>query len=126
LGRGAERSQLDEELAALAEAGRSGMAILEGEPGIGKSRLVQELVSRAAERRIDVLLGAGDAIEQNTAYHAWRSIFIQLLGLGDLPKPERGAAILRQAADDPRWLAWAPLISMVMPSGWKKATRCSR
>lgn len=117
VGRVAERQRLDEVLAALAGAGRSGMVIIEGEPGIGKSRLVQELVSRAGERGIAVLLGAGDAIDQNTAYHPWRSVLTQLLGLGGLGEAGRGAAILEQLREDPRWLMWAPLLSMVMPVG---------
>jgi class 3 adenylate cyclase/tetratricopeptide (TPR) repeat protein len=117
VGRVPERQRLEEHLSALFESGRSGMVLLEGEPGIGKSRLVQELVSRATERRIAVLVGAGDAIEQNTAYHSWRAVFTQLLGLGGLPEAERGTAILEQLRDEPRWLSLAPLISLVLPVG---------
>jgi len=121
VGRVAERDRLDEDLAALADAGRSGMVILEGEPGIGKSRLVQELVSRATGRGLAVLVGAGDAIEQNTAYHPWRSVLVQLLGLNGLREAERGATTLAQLRDDPRWLSWAPLLSLVMPVGLEES-----
>ena len=121
VGRLAERSRLDEDLAALAEAGRSAMVIVEGEAGIGKSRLVQELVSRAGERGLAVLAGAGDAIDQNTAYHPWRSVLTQLLGLGGLHAAEIGTAILGQLQEDPQWLTWAPLLSMVMPVGLEES-----
>lgn len=121
VGRVTERNRLDEDLSALAETRRSAMVIVEGEPGIGKSRLVQELVSRAGERGVAVLVGAGDAIEQNTAYHPWRSIFTQLLGLGGLAEAERGTAILEQLREDDRWLSWAPLLALVMPVGLEES-----
>lgn len=121
VGRVTERNRLDADLSALVEAGRSAMVIIEGEPGIGKSRLVQELLARADEHKVAVLIGAGDAIDQNTAYHPWRPVLTQLLGLGSLQAAQIGPAILKQLQDDPQWLTWAPLLSMVMPVGLEES-----
>jgi class 3 adenylate cyclase/tetratricopeptide (TPR) repeat protein len=62
-------------------AGRGGLVIVEGDPGIGKSRVVTEWSDRA--RRLDVLAFTGRAseIDDATQYHAWRSIFEGLLDL---------------------------------------------
>ena len=55
VGRDAERSDLLGLLEA-ATAGQGGIVLLEGEPGIGKSRLARELVAGARWRNVDVIL----------------------------------------------------------------------
>ena len=70
-GRERECAALDAALDALVTRRHGGVILIEGEPGIGKSTLIQYL--RAAGRRRDVraIDGAGDDIEKATAYHAW-------------------------------------------------------
>jgi len=70
-GRERECAALDAALEALVTRREGGVILIEGEPGIGKSTLIQYL--RAAGRRRDVraIDGAGDDIEKATAYHAW-------------------------------------------------------
>ncbi len=55
-GRGRELGDLEDALASAA-AGRGQLVLLEGEPGIGKSRLADELAARARERGHVVLWG---------------------------------------------------------------------
>ena len=55
VGRDAERSALLGLLEA-ATSGQGGIALLEGEPGIGKSRLARELVAGARWRNVDAIL----------------------------------------------------------------------
>ncbi len=74
VGRAGERALLDERLRAL-RAGQGGVVLLEGEPGIGKTRLVRHLADRAARDAITVHAGAGDPIERGAPYHGWRQIF---------------------------------------------------
>ena len=57
------------------QAGRSRILIIEGEAGIGKSRLIDELTRLMRERGIAGLLGRGRSIEQQTPYRAWRDVF---------------------------------------------------
>ena len=54
------------------KAGTGGLVVLEGEPGIGKSRLVEELVRHAHSAGVRPLVGLAAEIEASTPYHAWR------------------------------------------------------
>ena len=81
---------LAERLGALQTA-RAGLVVIEGEAGIGKSRLIADLLDQARLEACGALAGAGDAIEQSTPYHAWRPIFAQLLGWA-APRTSRSAA----------------------------------
>jgi predicted ATPase/DNA-binding SARP family transcriptional activator len=56
VGRQAELKQLNNALNEATE-GRGQTILLEGEPGIGKSRLVQEVAQQAAEQNVNLLLG---------------------------------------------------------------------
>ncbi len=64
--------------------GKSRILILEGEAGIGKSRLVEEYVHLTQARNLKVLLGMGRSIEQHTPYRAWLDIFTTLFALDDI------------------------------------------
>lgn len=85
IGRTAQRAILTEHLDAL-QRGTGGVVLIEGEPGIGKSRLVADLIQQAQDHKITVLVGAGDAIEKSTPYHAWRPVFSQLFNLDAFPR----------------------------------------
>ena len=52
-------------------AGRGGLCLVAGEPGIGKSRLTEELVSRARERGAQVLVGRCWEAGGAPAYWPW-------------------------------------------------------
>jgi DNA-binding SARP family transcriptional activator len=67
VGRDAERSALLGLLEA-ATSGQGGIALLEGEPGIGKSRLARELVAGARWRNVDAILaGIGEGTASSYA-----------------------------------------------------------
>jgi class 3 adenylate cyclase len=85
VGRAPQLSQLDGSVTALIE-GRSSIVIIEGEAGIGKSRLLVDWLEAVRQKDLQTLIGAGDAIEQSAPYYAWRSIFGQLLQWDTLPK----------------------------------------
>ncbi|MFI6603549.1 BTAD domain-containing putative transcriptional regulator [Nonomuraea sp. NPDC050536] len=79
-----------EELAALdglleaAAAGRPGFSLITGEPGIGKTRLTEELVSRARDRGFTVAVGRCAATEGAPAFWPWVTV---LEGLADTLPP---------------------------------------
>ncbi|HEY1011668.1 MAG TPA: adenylate/guanylate cyclase domain-containing protein, partial [Herpetosiphonaceae bacterium] len=120
VGRQAEREMIRRRLEALiseptTDAGA--LVIIEGEAGIGKSRLVEQARQQAHDLRIFTLLGAADAIEQATPYFAWRAVFSHLLNLDAAPAdPEqRRAYVLAQLASRPQIGRLAPLINAVIP-----------
>jgi class 3 adenylate cyclase/tetratricopeptide (TPR) repeat protein len=115
LGRVDERAALAERLRAL-EDGTSGLVMIEGEPGIGKSRLLADLLEQAHARGVRSLPGAGDAIEKTTPYHAWRPIFTDLMGLvGVDDLEERRRRVLARVQADPALARLAPLLNSVVP-----------
>ncbi len=123
VGRAAERALLSGELQALLGADRAGVArperasvvVVEGEAGVGKSRLVAELVEQAQAAGLRTLSGTGDAIEHSTPYFAWREVFGGLLRLDDLPEPARRQVTLDLLRADPQALRLAPLLDAVLP-----------
>jgi hypothetical protein len=116
VGRTAERDQLDEELRRLARSAgtRATVAVVEGEAGVGKSRLVDELAGRAREGGLTVAAGGGDAVEHSTPYYAWREVFAGLapVAAGDLQARRR--AVLDLLGPDPEARELAPLLDAVL------------
>ena len=58
------------------------MVRIEGEAGIGKSRLTAAFADQLKAQGVTVAAGAGRNIERNTAYLAARQMARWLLGLG--------------------------------------------
>jgi DNA-binding SARP family transcriptional activator len=84
--------ELDELLAALDAACRSRgrLVLVSGEPGIGKTRLVEELAERAAGRDVHVAWGRCHDGEVVPAYWPWSQI-IRSLAEGHEPSTVRAA-----------------------------------
>lgn len=87
-------------------AGEPAAALIEGEPGIGKSHLVSVFCQEAARTPVTLVVSTADAVEQSTPYYAWRSVFRQLFAdhTGDELEQRLGA----QAQ-------WLPLVTGVLP-----------
>lgn len=115
VGRDVERALLAERLRALQD-GDGSVLLIEGEAGIGKSRLVFEALELAAQSGIPALIGSGDAIERSTPYFAWRAPFGQLLGA----EGRRDLAAVRHEINLtleawPEVARRAPLLNAVVP-----------
>jgi class 3 adenylate cyclase/tetratricopeptide (TPR) repeat protein len=114
VGRAAEQTALLLSLEKL-KTGEGGVAIIEGEPGIGKSRLVAEFQAQTRALGIETLAGAGDAIEKSTPYHAWRPVFAQIFGGGELGSTAlRRANVSGRLAGDPEAMRLVPLLNSVL------------
>jgi DNA-binding CsgD family transcriptional regulator len=88
-GRRSECETLDR-LVADAKAGQSRVLVLRGEPGVGKSALVDYLVESAAGGQ--VLRAAGVESEMELAYAGLHQLCVPLMGFLDrLPGPQRDA-----------------------------------
>lgn len=119
VGRAQERTALIESLTTLQRGKQGGVVLIEGEAGLGKSRLVDVAQQQAQVLTLSVLLGAGDAFEKSTPYYAWRAIFTQLLDLGHFTSPEdKRQFILDLLIDRPELQERAPLLDLVLALEW--------
>ncbi len=97
-------------------AGNGRRVVIEGEPGIGKSRLVADLADRARSLGVAVLEGQADGVEKSTPYYAWRSIVARLLGVDGLEgTDECQTRALERFNGDPELLLQAPLLNAFLP-----------
>ncbi|HWC85615.1 MAG TPA: AAA family ATPase [Solirubrobacteraceae bacterium] len=112
VGRRREREALARAVA-LASKGTAQLVILEGDPGMGKSRLLLEVTAEAGASGARCLTGSGDPIERTAPYHAWRSVFAGLLGSEDGADPDaRAGSALRAMPESLRPLA--PLLNLIL------------
>lgn len=81
VGRVAEQKALADLLEAIARDGPGAVVVVEGEAGIGKSRLLRHMAGRADSQGIRVLAGSGSAIEEATPYLGWRPVLVDALDL---------------------------------------------
>ena len=128
VGREREQVLINEQLGALAHERRSGAIMIEGDAGIGKSRLLDDLRRQATDLDLPTYCGAGSSIDQLSAYHAWRPIFGGLLGLDSsqahsLSELERALKPLGLSSDIERF---APLLSAVLPISGTEASLLSQ
>jgi len=57
-------------------------AVIVGEPGLGKSRLLDDAIGVASARDVRVLRVRVDPIDRETPYAGWRPVYAELLGSG--------------------------------------------
>ena len=113
VGRRLEKELLTERIQALVRNKTSSVVVLEGEAGIGKSRLVAEALNLSRSITAITHLGTGDAIERATPYHAWRGIFAGVFQLtGAATADEVREAVARQLTEEQARLA--PLLEPVL------------
>ncbi len=114
-GRATERAALAARVDALGR-GDGGLVWIEGEAGIGKSYLLADLADRARGAAVQVVAGAGDAVERTTAYFAWRDLLARLAGRGtSLKGADLREALLAPLADQPELAARAPVLNAILP-----------
>jgi hypothetical protein len=89
LGREPETTRLDELISAAA-GGRGGALVVEGEPGVGKTALLEDAAQRASQ--LSVLRVAGVQSELALPYAALHQLCARMIGRRDrLPAPQAEA-----------------------------------
>ncbi|QFR02059.1 AAA family ATPase [Streptomyces phaeolivaceus] len=114
-GRRGECGALDQVVAG-AGAGQSQVLVLRGEPGVGKTALVEYLVGRAAGCR--VLRAAGVESEMELAFAGLHQLCVPMLGqLDRLPEPQRDALAiafgLRAGSAPDRFMVGLAVLSLL-------------
>src|SRR5689334_8688429 len=89
LGRGREREAIDR-LVDAARRGHGGALVVHGEPGVGKTALIEDAI--AAGQGLRVLRTLGVEGEIDLPYAALQQLFVPVQGLRDLlPEPQSDA-----------------------------------
>jgi len=88
VGRREQLSRLDQVVGEFL-AGTTGVLLIEGENGLGKSRMVDELVARLRDETCRVVIGYGVPGASAAPLAPWRSVTMQLLGLDEATAPEQ-------------------------------------
>jgi len=125
IGRLAEKEVLVNALLELQRGSALQTVVFQGEAGIGKSQLTEDIIRQAQASDIKVLIGEGDSIEKNNPYYAWRSAIDRVFGIDEiLRKPqlsdEDSASIhdfvlAKLVQIDSSLLRYAPLLSVLLP-----------
>ncbi|MEM1418023.1 MAG: AAA family ATPase [Myxococcota bacterium] len=77
-GREGELKELAERLDLARESGRLQGTLIDGEPGVGKSRLLVELMTETRRRRGYLVEGSAFEVEQSRPFGPWRDAFKRL------------------------------------------------
>ncbi|MGA2522104.1 MAG: adenylate/guanylate cyclase domain-containing protein [Acidimicrobiales bacterium] len=113
VGRHTELAHMRQAVAGV-QGGTGTLLQITGEPGVGKSRLVEELQSMAAA--FAHARASCEPYESSTPYHPFRVLLRSLLQLTPDTDDEQAAARLRLATerDAPGLVPWLPLIASVL------------
>ena len=125
IGRLEEKTMMANALQELARGALHQTIILQGEAGIGKSRLFEDLVRQAETLHAKMFIGGGDAVEKSSSYHAWRPIFNKILDIeevlanAELTEKDRNliqAQVVEKLTEiDPDLARYAPLLAIILP-----------
>src|SRR5246127_4153650 len=110
-----------------ARAGRSGVLVVRGEPGVGKTALLDWAVESAAARR--VVRVAGVESEMELAFAALQQLCAPMLDqLAGLPDPQRaalgGAFGLERGAAPDRFLVGLAVLSLLSEAAGQQPLLC--
>ena len=125
IGRREEKTLIAAALQELSRGTPHQTLVLQGEAGIGKSRLFEDLVRQAETLDVNMFVGNGDAIEKSSPYYAWRTIFNRIFDLEDLlakgSSTEETQSLIEEnvlaklAEIDTELVRYAPLVDVVLP-----------
>ena len=119
IGRRNERRTLDRALGSLVDDKRGGLIVIEGEAGVGKSRLVRHFLDQVRDAGVRWFSGGGAALDRSVHYHALQPIFRHLFELdtvlGDVDARREGCLRrLAAHAKGAELARFAPLLNGVL------------
>nr|NIV39597.1 AAA family ATPase [Anaerolineae bacterium] len=94
--------------------GQGRTLVISGDSGIGKSRLVEEILSEAIVGDLDVVDGACLSYGRTMTYHPWAEILRALFGFSMDQNPQDRIQTLTQHMEAIEQALFTPLIGQVM------------
>lgn len=123
-----ERQLLINQLNLLHQQGQSSVVLIQGESGIGKSCLIEDLLDQATQfyytpnhknhlANIVCLTHIAEKNHQYTLYHAWKDIFTQLLNheFEGINSIKQCSEMLQRVQTIPALAARFPLLNHILP-----------
>ncbi len=87
--------------------------VIEGDAGLGKTRLCTWLAEEAAARGFTVITTTGDALETSTPYWSWRRILLALFGIPPTADASTVSEVVA-AGEPPDHPGWSPLLAPIL------------
>ena len=117
VGRALEMDKIGKLLDDLKTNEQGGVLFLEGEPGIGKSTLIDAASELAESLEVAVLFGESNAIERSTPYFVWRNVLSGFVGISPSQSSvfQRESVVARLKNVDPEFEPLAPLLNAILP-----------
>ena len=121
IGREAECILLRRRADAIARSNDVKVLWVEGEAGIGKSRILYFISHYARQEAISVGISGGDKIRRNEPYHAWKRLLHDLLGTANSDSNLSSVGFIQSQLEGvPRLAKWGPLLEDLMPLGYRE------
>jgi len=117
-GRDQELAVLTHQLEALCRERQGGFTLLEGLPGMGKTRLATEFTALARRRGVRVLWGVGEPLGAESPFHAWRPIFEDVIRRETAPGEDLRSVLERLTTRMGLRPGWASLMDILFPLAW--------
>lgn len=115
VGRVPELGTIQQRLEALKEnAGSHAPILIEGAPGIGKTRLCVWIAETAGALGLTLASAVGDALEMTTPYRAWRGIVATLVGASGVADEDALRNAVATAGELPDYPGWWPLLGPIL------------
>jgi class 3 adenylate cyclase/tetratricopeptide (TPR) repeat protein len=116
IGRKAELNTLVQAINAL-KAGKTFVAFVEGEAGIGKSTLIRKWSQAAELAGVRLVSGAAEAIQAATPYFIWKNILETLFKIPNSGTPEQRRLYFLATCQGAAWAHLAPLLEDILEIG---------
>lgn len=94
--------------------GEGGVLFLEGDAGIGKSRLLQEVAEHLANMKVKTFQISGNLAERSTPFIAWRDFLVDVLSESRASSDNRIGQVQSLLANRAELLPYIPLLGDVL------------
>lgn len=114
IGREGELDLIEGLLDEVSGDGRGRILSISGVAGIGKSRLTEEVISKAIDRNFRIFTGDCLSYGKNISYHPWRSILRDLFGISQFDTTDIVLDKIESGLESIGKDLWSPILAQFM------------